>query len=529
MHRSLRVLELVTMISDEIDRQTLSSFGRACKMFRDPALDVLWRHQNTLMNLLRCMPEGIWDESDEEGHWTLNRPVLPADWERPLFYARRVKSFHYDDRFRSPCFPTSPVFLESLRLCFSGPHIFPNIEKLSWFSYHESTFPHVRLFLGPRLKDLGLSILQSTAHLSLLPIIAVECPLLTDVGVECSYELDGQRSVSTLVLGLHRLESLFLPCLDNPAVEHIARLPGLTSLTLENQSALVPFPESFSSDAVLFPCLSSLHITGNDVNAVVPFLTLLTHAPIVELTIDIPDLTPAKHIAECYSAMARHCSQSHISLGKLTIGHGWWGSSTSPTSADIATYHIHTPQFLPLLNFTNLTEVFLTPAVGFDLDDMAVTALAQAWPRLRQLYLFPSVYLNLPSRITLTGLLPFAQHCPHLSRLKLALDASAAPKWAQGHKAGATRVRQNCLRSLDVLRSPINNPLLVAGFLSSVFPKLCSVFTDQDPMRQHPPGALAEHAEAIALHTQWKTVQAALPVLRKARAEERFWTAHDES
>lgn len=38
-------------------------------MFRDPALDVLWRHQNTLMNLLRCMPEGIWDESDEEGHW----------------------------------------------------------------------------------------------------------------------------------------------------------------------------------------------------------------------------------------------------------------------------------------------------------------------------------------------------------------------------------------------------------------------------------------------------------------------------
>jgi hypothetical protein len=277
-----------------------------------------------------------------------------------------------------------------------------------------------------------------------------------------------------------------------------------------------------------FSPVSSLNITGNDVNAVVPFLTLLTHAPIVELTIDIPDLTPAKRIAECYSAMARHCSQSHTSLGKLTIGHGW-GSSTSPTSADIATYHIHTPQFLPLLNFTNLTEVFLTPAVGFDLDDMAVTDLAQAWPHLRQLYLFPSVYLNLPSRITLTGLLPFAQHCPHLSHLKLALDASAAPKWAQGHKAGATRVRQNRLRSLDVLRSPIGNPLLVAGFLSSVFPKLCSVFTDQDPMRQYPPEALAEHAEAIALHTQWKTVQAALPVLRKARAEERFWTARDES
>ncbi|KAJ6507476.1 hypothetical protein DFH09DRAFT_281158 [Mycena vulgaris] len=518
MHRSLHILEIVTMISHEIDHKSLSSFARACTMFRDPALDVLWMRQDTLMNLLRCMPEGIWDESNEEGDWTLHRPVLPADWERPRLYACRVKSFHYDDRFRSPRFPTSPDFLESLRLCFSGPHIFPNIEKLSWYSYHEFTFPHVRLFLGPRLENLGLSVLQSTAHLSLLPDIAVECPLLTDVGVECSYELDGQRSVSTLVLGLHRLESLFLPCLDNPAVEHIARLPSLTSLTLENQGALVPFPEYFSSNDVLFPRLSSLNITGNDVNAVVPFLTLLTHAPIVELTIDIPDLTPAKDIAECYSVMARHCSQSHTSLGKLTIGHGW-GSDTSPTSADIATYLIHSPQFLPLLTFTNLTEVFLTPAVGFDLDDMAVADLAQAWPHLRKLYLFPSVYLNLPSRITLTGLLPFAQHCPHLSHLKLPLDASAAPKWPQGHKAGATRVRQSRLRWLDVLRSPIENPFLVAGFLSSVFPKLRWIFTDQDPIRRYSPEALAEHAEAIALHTQWKTVQAALPVLRKARDE----------
>jgi hypothetical protein len=307
---------------------------------------------------------------------------------------------------------------------------------------------------------------------------------LTDVGVECSYELDGQRSVSTLVLGLHRLELLFLPCLDNAAVEHVARLPSLTSLTLENQSALVPFPEYFSSNDILFPRLSSLNITGNDVNAIVPLLTLLTHAPIVELTIDIPDLTPAKDIAECYSAMARHCSQSHTSLGKLTIGRGWGrGSDTPPTSADIATHLIHSPQFLPLLTFTNLTD------------------------------------LNLPSRITLTGLLPFAQHCPHLSHLKLPLDASAAPKCPQGHKAGTTRVRQSRLRELDVLRSPIENPVLVAGFLSSVFPRLRSVFTDQDPRLQYELEALAEHAEAIALHTQWKTVQAALPVLRKARDE----------
>ncbi|KAJ7751010.1 hypothetical protein B0H14DRAFT_2981682 [Mycena olivaceomarginata] len=499
MHRSLHILEIVTMISHEIDHKTLSSFARACRMFRDPALDVLWMHQNTLMNLLRCMPEGIWDESDEEGDWTLHRPILPADWERPLFYACRVKSFHYDDRFRSPRFLTSPDFLESLRLCFSGPHIFPNIKKLSWYSYHESTFPHVRLFLGPRLENLGLSVLQSTAHLSLLPVIAVECPLLTDVGVECSYELDGQGSVSTLVLGLHRLELLFLPCLDNAAVEHVARLPSLTSLTLENQSALVPFPEYFSSNDILFPRLSSLNITENDVNAVVPLLTLLTHAPIVELTIDIR-ISPRQRTLRNVTL--------HTSLGKLTIGRGWGrGSDTPPTSADIATYLIHSPQFLPLLTFTNLTEVFLTPAVGFDLDDMAVADLAQA------------VYLNLPSRITLAGLLPFAQHCPHLSHLKLPLDASAAPKWPQGHKAGTTRVRQSRLRGLDVLRSQIENPVLVAGFLSSVFPRLRWVFTDQDPRLQYEPEALAEHVEAITLHTQWKTVQAALPVRRKARDE----------
>jgi hypothetical protein len=65
--------------------------------------------------------------------------------------------------------------------------------------------------------------------------------------------------------------------------------------------------------------------------------------------------------------------------------------------------------------------------------------------------------------------------------------------------------------------SCIASPLAVAAFLSNVFPKLCHVYTDKF-YRRNPSEAI------IALDKEWKAVEAALPVLRKVRAEEKYWT-----
>lgn len=73
MHRALGIPELVDLICAQLGTEgpggllgndvahALSAFSRTSKMFCNPALNVLWRRQDTILNLLRCMPDDLWD------------------------------------------------------------------------------------------------------------------------------------------------------------------------------------------------------------------------------------------------------------------------------------------------------------------------------------------------------------------------------------------------------------------------------------------------------------------------------------
>lgn len=70
MHRSLRIPEVVGMICSQLKpiswrstagKADLAVLARTSTVFHDAALDVLWSHQETLMNLIRCMPADLWE------------------------------------------------------------------------------------------------------------------------------------------------------------------------------------------------------------------------------------------------------------------------------------------------------------------------------------------------------------------------------------------------------------------------------------------------------------------------------------
>lgn len=67
MHRCLQILEMVEMVCFQFDPypsrdvKDLASLARTCTIFQGPALDVLWKVQRTLMNLVRCMPTDLFD------------------------------------------------------------------------------------------------------------------------------------------------------------------------------------------------------------------------------------------------------------------------------------------------------------------------------------------------------------------------------------------------------------------------------------------------------------------------------------
>ncbi|KAJ6531421.1 hypothetical protein DFH09DRAFT_933844, partial [Mycena vulgaris] len=128
-----------------------------------------------------------------------------------------------------------------------------------------------------------------------------------------------------------------------------------------------------------------------------------------------------------------------------------------------------------LFCFSNLTDLSLFLPFVFSLDELALSAMARAWPRIKILSLIDNSYTedlstldDLP-RVTLQGLRALAEHCPDLKYLGLALDASVVPKF--GKEVGK-RIRQMKLHGMNVAYSPISAPVSVARFISGIFPNV---------------------------------------------------------
>ncbi|KAJ7166223.1 hypothetical protein C8R46DRAFT_1276117 [Mycena filopes] len=270
MHRALHILEVVEMICAQIPLQAdqrspdLARLARTSQLFLDPALDILWRYQETIVNLLKVMPVDLWDiqedreDSDESAirnlDVTLLRPVAPSDWDRWLLYARRVRSFTLLEDFKTP------EAYETLALHFPPQSIFPRLEKLDWFPVKTSYFGYVRPFITPTITNLHLTI-ESFSDLGILATAALTCPRLTEVRLGCISDA-GLGLVSEFVCALHHLESLVVGGLDEAAFFHIARLPTLHYLWLLDSpmlgsttvnTARILLSKSLYSDAVPIP------------------------------------------------------------------------------------------------------------------------------------------------------------------------------------------------------------------------------------------------------------------------------------
>ncbi|KAJ7168981.1 hypothetical protein C8R46DRAFT_950452 [Mycena filopes] len=530
MHDALQIPEVLSLIFDPLGTRTralhskvtlddaaLAVAARTCKAFTEPALDVLWEHQSTVMNLLNCIPGEIWLRSengqDRNYEVTLTRELLPEDWERPQLYARRVKTFTLHDWDNCPL-----EALEALQLCFPERIVFPNLRRLDWVSMQLETLPYVRMFLGPRLRLIKLSTCESIAHLSLLPILAAQCPLLAHVHVNVDEHLFNLRhGISSLVTGLNDLRTLVAPNVDRTALEHLAQLPNLDSLELVAQGAIPPSSAPRHDDPG-FTALEYVDISVTDHTAAREILALMSSTPIKDLTITFPHLTPGRAIAECFALTAKHCSHSSLTTISMGVGISFVRGDT-PTTAQVAAHVVRGPQLLPLLVFRNLTRIELATAVGFALDDTLAAEMAEAWPSAREICLYASGFAHIASEVTLAGLLPFAAHCPVLETLYLPLDASVVPKYPPPE--GVERCLHRRLTTLGVAGAPISRQLDVAGFLSSVFPKLVSILTDVEDttLAADDPVQVAGSERRM----RWREVVKVLPLLRKVRAEERSW------
>ncbi|KAJ6464030.1 hypothetical protein C8R45DRAFT_1220122 [Mycena sanguinolenta] len=112
----------------------------------EPALDVLWKYQPTLTNILACMSPDLWElPGAESSTLRARRPIEPGDWKRFHIYARRVRTLgiHTSEKGLS-------VVLDMLAISRPVEHLFPNLQELDWYpapvaAYLSSLFPLVRV------------------------------------------------------------------------------------------------------------------------------------------------------------------------------------------------------------------------------------------------------------------------------------------------------------------------------------------------------------------------------------------------
>ncbi|KAF7334433.1 hypothetical protein MVEN_02272700 [Mycena venus] len=460
-------------------RRDLAALAKTCKTFQDPALDALWRFQYSLFPALRCFPDDLWERSFEtkavmakavkglpatkavkakDTFVEFRRPLRPTDWDRPMFYWRRIKSFRIDAINMARI---SLNVCKTLQIGSPSGTPFPNLREICWFDGNPAHFPVFEMFLSPRLSSIGLD-LEATDFL-FLPTLGDRYPDLTRVELQGNLESDSLESTLALLSKLNRLEWVWIPQADAAILERLAQIPTLKTLVVYT---IIPF-ESFPERDRTTPRFSSLEILEllDEPTMSITLVDAIQHGKLVRLSLAFSNTPDSPTTTRLYTAIASTSSYSTLEILNIRAS-----DREEPPKDEFDNYVVRAKTLRILFPFTHLTNINLELIYGFELDDEVVSEMARAWCRVEGLRLGCTSGLHDisggPTRVTMVGIQAIATHCSDLGSLALAFDASTVPQ------LDYYTFLQTTLTSFNVFSSPISSPALVAAALSAMFPNL---------------------------------------------------------
>ncbi|KAJ7214899.1 hypothetical protein GGX14DRAFT_609692 [Mycena pura] len=396
MHRALQIPEIVYLICSQISPERRSSRGRrfrcypdlaalarTSKTFLNPALDSLWKYQDTFAHILRCMPDNLWSTQFPSSVCDLKvtRPIVVADWDRSLFYLNRVK---YLVLKSAEDVPSEDLF-EVIKICLPAGQakpFFPMLRSLEWGLAAVPNlyiFPNICLLIGPKMTSLTiyLSTVIMMPHLSLVPRIADKCPNLTYASLTSDGTRRVENYVSDFVRRLKRIETLHVDSLDQPAVAYLSTLPTLKNFRI-NQFLPFHTPRKYTT----FSRLTTLSIVPMTREITISCIKAVSQSPLVEFYLYANFPTTPEFVLSFYILVAENIS--HATLRVLQM----WTTDNVPGSARSAPSPERTTIFRTALRhlfcFSSLTSADLTTTGGFDLDDALLVELARAWPNIKE-------------------------------------------------------------------------------------------------------------------------------------------------
>ncbi|KAJ7609867.1 hypothetical protein FB45DRAFT_1066435 [Roridomyces roridus] len=498
MHRCLQIPEVVRLICEQCTPKTLAVVGRTCRAWSEPALDVLWQAQTSLLPLIRCLPSRILSEesvgkSREMLH--LKSAITPADWSRVQKYNRRVMSLTLESA------ELDADFFRAIEVSLPDAFLLPNLQSLVWLIEDDGFFPYSRLFLPPKLSRIHLVLQECPRDLSLLSTLGRLLPRLTNINIDVPVSAASIGVISDVVRAWNLIKQLSVVSLDAMALAHVASLPHLQDLRMQRY---IPPPTAIVLPSGSFPALRHLAIVTDTLQSAFSLVSRISSTQLHSVSISTLRASPSVVWERALEVLPR--LPFSRSLKSLSVEES---CPTAPSAIDCPSKYILTSQgILPLLRLASISTLRISPFFGAQLDDAALHQLAVALPLLESIDLSPGTAASpsSPPRATPRALLFLAEHCPFLREVQLPLTAS--PSNIPSFERPRRSLPPHSLAYLDVGASPLlASPASLAVFLSSVFGEIGAF------------GAFGADSEG-----RWREVGRLFKLLRDVRREEaRCW------
>ncbi|EDR11170.1 uncharacterized protein LACBIDRAFT_324746 [Laccaria bicolor S238N-H82] len=468
---SFNIQELLSIIFRHYAHRPkmLARLARTCKAFQDPALNILWHTQKTLLPLLKCLPPNAW--AIKEGKFSIIRNLTASDFRRIYFYCHRIRIFNqFTLRSLSQYFDAQVLPIIWSRKPSPGP-LLSNVSEVNLVdgNFHGLAI-YPRLVISPNVTEIRLRVWSND----------FPSPWANTTAVLRKASL---LNLSSFALVVGRSSSPK----DAELLELLSTLHGVRRLSFSD--SVLPTSRAISIIST-FPMLEDLRlsVTEKEVENCVPDVknkfTAIIHLAINSDTMNACRLMLLQLQPETLRSLTltRTTSDANWSIRRLLITlhecnlasrlknlHVRDGSWTNP-GLDLKNLLM----FEYTSSFKQLCRLHLESS-SFDSDDNDLMKLAKCLPQLRSLLFSETVFLEEVPKCTFTGMQHLIQFCPKLEMLTLRVDARQIPIFAtqpDGEYPSALH-----LTTLNLGNSPISNADDVVSYLTMLFPVLANFST----------------------------------------------------
>ncbi|KAG1897397.1 uncharacterized protein F5891DRAFT_536689 [Suillus fuscotomentosus] len=478
-----------TQIFGYVDRKpspqitsTLAALARTCKIFHEPAMDLLWTEIHELEPLLGCVPRlhpliyhrgTTWRNVVFSNSWAEGVEPLSAHEARQFMrHSSRIRTLNIER-----------TDLQLISVIPANVYVFPRLRSLILST------PFLNLFLPLTLHPRHLSNLDKGRR-----IFVTRCSALEHLYIRTDdyYDIASRLSLlSDRIRRCMRLVTLYCPMLDWETWKHLSCLPTL--LKLEIDQGFDDPPSLSNRDIVNLSFLNITSLSFRQHDDCADIITVIQHSqfPSLKEFRFAVDYLCSEEAEQLFHALCH--SRACQTLEEIIICSPDEGER-GPPDGELLT---PIPHLLCFTQLRTLQLMFYNPCIYLD-NDILLQAMS-SWPHIRTLEINYVDDHHSPSGVSLHGLFAALSLCPQLHTLRILINLATID--VDPHTEPLQHTSLRSLELLDISQSQIADAEALARIISAWLPcvdEVKSIGSTWDEVNKHLKSSTAATALYVA-------------------------------